>query len=120
MPRVTRAVQEAVEYPTLQPAAGSLDIVWSACDATNKEQTTMLSGPFSLRFFNSGATPRTITINSVADPQRRTGDITAYTLEAGEFCEVKFKSTIGWKQADGMLYYEASHAEVKCAAVLLS
>jgi hypothetical protein len=116
MARVTRNIVNAVSYPTLQPAADSLDIAFTAADTVNFEQTPM-TAPFILFFWNSGGVSATVTINSVADTKRRTGDITTYSLAAGDISAVAFPSTEGWKQADGNLYYQASSNIIKFAAV---
>lgn len=116
MARVNIAIQQPVSYPTLQPAADSLDIAFTAADTTNFQQTPM-SGPFTLIAWNSGGSPFTVTINSVVDAQRRTGDITAYSIGAGEIAMIDFPRTDGWKQADGNLYYQANNVAVKFAAV---
>jgi len=118
MPRVTIAVQAPLSYPTLQPAANALDITLTAADATNKQQTP-LSGPIAIVAYNTGVGARTVTFTSVKDARNRTGDITAYSIGAGEMAILKFPSTEGWIQTDGMLYYEAEHAEVKFAAISL-
>lgn len=99
-------------YPSLQPAANALDGVWTAADATNKNQF-LLDGPVLLQFWNSGASPYTVTLTSAADPQNRTGDITAYSLAAGIISEIKIDQVAGWKQSDGYMYLEASNAAVK-------
>lgn len=116
MARATRVIQSPLSYPSLPVTALALDIAFTAADATNLEQTAM-TAPFILLAWNSGGTPATITISSVADPQRRTGDITTYTVGAGLIAAIKFDSTVGWKQADGMLYYAASSANVKFACI---
>jgi len=105
-------------YPTLQPAADSLDIAFTAADATNKEQFAP-SGDDLVIAWNSGASPYTITFTSVADPTtKRTGDVTAYSLAAGDHAAFRFKKT-AWMQTDGNIYIEASNAAVKWCVVQL-
>lgn len=112
MARVTLTPVTVVgPYPSLQPAADSLDFAFAAADATNKEQFAC-TGREIILAQNSGAGARTITVTSVANGQNRTGDITSYSIGAGQFAA--FKVAIeGWRQSDGNVYIEAEHAEVK-------
>lgn len=106
-------------YPvTLPLAADSADITFTAADTVN-----LNSAPFgnasSLLILarNTGASARTITINSVADPFNRKGDITTYSIGAGETAAFIVKRE-GWAQsADASLYLEASNAEVTIAVL---
>lgn len=105
-------------YPTLQPAADSMDLILTAADTTNNNQI-LLDGPVILVAHNTGASARTITITSAADPQNRTGDISAYSIGAGEYWAMKIDQIPGWKQSDGYLYLQANNAEVKIGAIRL-
>lgn len=99
-------------YPSLQPAADALDGVWTAADVSNKNQF-VLDGPVIVQFWNSGASPYTVTLTSAVDPQNRSGDVTAYSLAAGDIGVFKIDRTEGWKQTDGYMYLEASNTAVK-------
>jgi hypothetical protein len=62
------------------------------------------------------ATLYTCTITSKADGLGRTGDIGPYDLAATEIAAfLLFRS--GWRQDDGMLYFEANNAAVKFAVI---
>lgn len=101
-------------------AANAADFTFAAADATNKEQFTASSSDLIIAF-NSGVSTRTVTITSAADPQGRTGDISAYSLGAGEYAVFgPFNGYVqGWRQSDGKMYIEASHADVKWAIIAL-
>jgi hypothetical protein len=105
-------------YPVLQPAADSLDIVWTAADVANKNQFSP-SGNDLILAWNSGASPYTVTVTSVVDPQNRTGDITSYSLAAADIAVIGPLKTLGWVQTDGKVYLEASNASVKFAVITL-
>lgn len=106
-------------YPTLQPAADALDAVMTAADVANGNQFT-LDGPVLLVAQNTdGASARTITLTSAADPQNRTGDVTAYSIGIGEVAVFKIDQIAGWKQSDGMMYLSASNAAVKFGVIRL-
>jgi len=104
-------------YPTLPVAANALDLVETAADVTNKEQFAP-SGDDLVIVHNTGASPYTVTFTSVADEMKRTGDVTTYSLGAGELAAFRFKKQ-GWLQTDGNIYIEASNAAVKWAVIQL-
>lgn len=66
---------------------------------------------------SDGANPYTVTFTSVEDPYGREGDITTYSLAAGEYALFgPFKNT-GWRQADGKIYIEGSNAAIKVLVI---
>lgn len=103
-------------YPTLPVAADALDLAMTAADATNDNQFT-LDGPCIIIAHNTGAGARTITLTSVADDKNRTGDVTAYSIGAGEYACFNVGKTGGWVQSNGFMYLEAEHAEVKIGII---
>jgi hypothetical protein len=85
--RVLIAAQSVVgAYPTLPITANSLDLTETAGDATNGHYTPIVEAKTVViaHNTNTGSTARTVTITSAPDAQGRTGDITAYSLGAGE------------------------------------
>ena len=100
-------------FPTLPVSANALDVTMTAADATNNNQF-VLDGPVLIVARNSGAGARTITLTSVADAvtKNRTGDVTAYSIGAGETAAFLINDMAGWRQTDGYMYLEAEHAEV--------
>ncbi len=98
--------------------ANAADLTMTAADVANKNQATA-SGNDLILAHNTGAAPHTITITSIADVMGRTGDISAYSLGAGEYALFGPHKGDGWTQTDGKLYFEADHAEVKFAVVQL-
>ena len=93
-------------YPT-----AAVELTQTAADATNKEYIT-LAGDEILIVWNSGSTARTFTITSVADSHNRSGDITDQAIDADEHFAFGPLGLDGWRQTNGQLYFEASHAEV--------
>lgn len=119
MARVTRTAVPlgASGYPTLPVVALSADITMTAADATNKEQV-LHAANVMIFARNSGATPRTVTITSVAY-LGRSGDVGPYTIGVGLFSIFGPFPAAGFRQsAGGWLFFEASHAEVLFACVL--
>ena len=71
MPRVAHTPNDA---PGSYPTAGVV-ITQTAADTTNKEEVKM-TGRELLIAWNPDASPHTVTINSVANQQGRTKDVT--------------------------------------------
>ncbi len=98
--------------------ANVADLAMTAADVGNKEQV-VASGKDLIVAYNTGASAHTITVTSTIDPYNRTGDISAYSLGAGEFAVFGPLATTGWIQTDGKIYFEANHAEIKFGVVRL-
>lgn len=99
--------------------AGAATLSMQAADVANKN--SFVCGPNDIVIAqNSGASPYTVTITSVADPiTGRTGDITTYSLAAGDIAVFGPFRAPGWMQSDGSIYLEASNAAVKFAPVTI-
>lgn len=83
-------------YPTLPIAANSRDLTLSAGDATNLNYTPLVNDATVVIAQNTGAGARTVGIVSAADEFGRTGDITAYSLSAGELAIFGPFKKAGW------------------------
>jgi hypothetical protein len=106
-------------YPSTPLAANSADLVETAGDAVFGHQTPLVNRKTLVIAHNtSAATARTVTFLSVADAKNRTGDITAYSLAAGEIAVFGPFATEGWANA-GNLWIDVSHAEMKLAVITL-
>lgn len=102
-------------FPTLQPAADALDVVFTAADVANKNQFKLETGDVILAWNTHATTAYTVTLTSIADEKNRTGDVTAYSLAAGDIMVFGPLQQKGWRQTDGNMYLEASNASVKFA-----
>jgi len=106
-------------FPTLQPTANSLDITMAATVVADKTQF-LASGKDLVIAQNTGATAHTVTITSVASAKNnRTGDITSYSMDAGELAVFGPFEREGWMQSDGYVYLEANHIEIKFGVITL-
>ena len=114
MPRIDHTVQAA---PGKWPSAGGL-LVWLGADTVNKEQFP-LTGQELVLAWNTGASGRTITIDSSADPYGRSGPITAEAIAAGDIRMFGPFDIVGWAQSDGNLHFEGNHLEVEFAVISL-
>jgi hypothetical protein len=120
MARQTQTVTTLLgPYPTLQPTALSLDVAMTAANATDFESASF-TGREILIWHNTGVTGRTVTIESVADGAlKRTGDVTTYAVGAGLYGAMYLGALEGWRQSGGLLYFKASHADVKFGVLRL-
>lgn len=100
------------KYPVLQPSANAWDITWTAAGASFAEGAGFPLTGKEILLVKGGAAPQTVTISSVVDPYKRTGDITAYAVGIGEFVMMPQFQVDGWQQADGQLYFAANAADV--------
>lgn len=113
MARVSHTPDDA---PGSYPTAG-VTITQTAADTTNKEEFPM-TGRELLLAYNSGVGAATVTINSVANQQGRTKDITADSIAAGAtHVYGPFTERRGWAQGDGTLNFEASSTDIEFSVI---
>ena len=104
-------------YLALQPAADSLDFIFTACDAVNFDQFTF-TGRELLLITSTGSF--TFTLESVVDDKVRTGDVTTYAMTVGEFAVFSFASSsggVGWQQSGAKVYLKGSNVGIKFAVI---
>lgn len=117
---MTRALHTLQTISSSDPAdlaalGTTLSLLFQAADATNKESYASFSGREILIAFNSGVSTRTVTVDGVK-VKGRAGSITAYSLPTLAIAAIALPID-GWRQTDGTLHFEASHADVKFAVV---
>lgn len=105
-------------YPTLPLTADSADISMQVPGTYTDGIGWANTGREILVVQNTGASPYTVTITSVAY-LGRTGDITTYSLAAGDIAIFGPFDPRGWNQTDGMVYAVGSNASVKFAVIAL-
>jgi hypothetical protein len=106
-------------YPVLPVTADSVDLTVVPADVANGNETALVNDRTIVFCDNTGASPRTITFTSVADTLNRTGDITAYTVGAGQQAIWGPFKTVGWAQSGGKLWIDGAHAELVLAVITL-
>ena len=121
MARLDLTVLDPVNgYPSLPLDANSADVAFTAAGASFADGAAFpYTGRELLLVRNANAGAQTVTISSVPDSHQRTGDITAYSLAAGEIAAFFLHRTEGWRQSDGKLYIAASAADVEFAVIRL-
>ena len=110
---ITRSVA-----PSPNPTDGAV-LTYEAADTVNKNQTPLTGKELIIARNVDATNPYTVTINSVADPYGRTLDITADSLAAGVAHIYGPFGMTGWRQADGMLYFEGNNLKIEFAVVTL-
>lgn len=90
--------------------ANAADITMTAADVANGNQ--FVCGDRDLLVVhNTGGSAYTVTVDSVADPHYgREGDITTYSVGAGEYAAFGPFKAPGWRQSDGYVYVDGSNA----------
>ncbi|HYI67132.1 MAG TPA: hypothetical protein VEW95_09430 [Candidatus Limnocylindrales bacterium] len=121
MARLALTVQEPPSaYPTLPLAANDADVTFTAAGAAFADGASFpMTGRELLLVRNPSGGALTVTINSVSDSRKRTGDITAYSIGAGEVAAFWPNRTEGWRQTTGLLHFAASAAELEFAVIRL-
>lgn len=109
------------KYPALQPAANSLDVnfVAAGADFADGAQFTLTGEEILLAWNKNVSLARTVTITSVLDEYNRTGDITAYSIGAGEIAVFPQFELAGWRSTDGRLHLAASATDIYFAILKL-
>ena len=98
--------------------ANAADVAMTAADVANFEQCTFTGKEVIIAHNSDGANPYTVTIESVADADLgRTGDITTYSLAAGEVGAFGPFQSDGWRQSDGTLHWKGSNAAVRFGVI---
>jgi hypothetical protein len=118
MPRITHTAQVPLGSIGDYSVADAADLTFLAADVANMEQTA-LTGKEMIVARNVGGGPFLITVTSVNDPFNRTGNVTDYSLGAGEFAIFGPFDRTGWRQVDGNLYFEANNVAIEFAVVRL-
>lgn len=102
------------KYPALPLTANAIDVAFTPAGASFAEGAGFaLTGKEIVIVHNANVGAQTVTVTSVADPYKRTGDITAYSLGVDEYCVLPQFQPQGWAQTNGQLYLAASAADVE-------
>lgn len=109
-------------YPSLPLSANAADFAWTAAGGDFADGFSFpWTGREVLLVRNDNGGAQTVTINSLADSRkRRTGDISAYSVGAGEYAVLGPFQSDGWKQSTGLIHGAASAADVMLAVIRLS
>src|SRR5574337_796226 len=105
-------------YPALPLSPGSAAFVFTAADTVNNNSFAS-TGREMLLIQNTAGTAGTVTVHSVADSLKRTGDINGYSVPATSFAEFGPFNQPGWLQSDGTVWVDGSAATILFAVVRL-
>jgi hypothetical protein len=106
-------------YPSLQPAANSLDIVFTAANIVDDNRFVASGKDLILAWNTHGVNAYTVILTSIEDEKKRTGNIANYSIGAGEIAVIGPVPKDGWLQADGHIWLSANNAAVKFAVIAL-
>jgi co-chaperonin GroES (HSP10) len=105
-------------YPALQPAANAADVTFTSAGSGYANGASFpVTGGEILLVKNGENTSQTITIISVVDELKRSGNITNYNIGAGEIAAFGPFQPEGWMQDDGQVYIAASADDVSFAVL---
>lgn len=109
-----------LKYPALPITANALDFAFTPAGADFADGAGfVMTGKEILIVHNANIGAQTLTVSSVIDPYKRTGDITTYSIGIGEYAVFPQFQLEGWKQTDGYLYFAASATDVEFAVLRL-
>lgn len=119
MARVLIAAQTTPgAYPTLPISANSRDLSMQAGDNALGNYTAIVEGKTLVIAQNTDSGAHTVTFTSAADTYNRTGDITSYSIGAGELALFGPFKALGWSNA-GNLDIDCNDNTVKFAVITL-
>jgi hypothetical protein len=96
------------------------DIAFTVADTSDKNYFVSTGNELVIvKNINSGSTAHTFTVTSVEDEWKRTRNIAAYSIGAGETAVFGTMKQPGWAQTNGQIYCEGNHAEILIAVVQL-
>lgn len=100
-------------------SANAADVTFAAGTITDGD--TFVCTGREILLVKNGTGTNTITITSVANNKARTGDITTYSLGAGEFAAfgVGLTNNAGWKATAGTIRITVSSTEVSVMVLKL-
>jgi len=107
------------KYPALPLVANSADYTYAAAGADFADGFSFAHTGKEVLLALGGVAGGTITINSVIDDYKRTGDITTYAIGAGEYVVFPPFALAGWRRADGTIWGAASIATIELAVLRL-
>lgn len=119
MARVLVAAQTTPgAYPTLPITANSRDLTFQAGDNSLGNYTSIVEGKTLVVVHNTDSGAHTVTFTSQPDTYGRSGDISSYSLGAGELGLFGPFKALGWSDA-GNLDIDCSDNTVKFAVITL-
>lgn len=105
-------------YPSFPISANSLDMDFQASDNSLGNYTPLVDNKTYVLAWNTDTGAHTITFTSAADTFNRTGDITSYSIGAGEIAQFGPFRTAGWSQS-GQLWIDTTDVTIELAVITL-
>ncbi|KKM71085.1 hypothetical protein LCGC14_1434240 [marine sediment metagenome] len=105
-------------HPAIPISVGALDFTFANGD-TALGNEFVITGRQLLLVFNNDVGAQTFTISSVPDAFGRKGDITDYSLDAGDYVAFWFGSVVGWRQTANKILLASSNDAIQYAVLNL-
>jgi hypothetical protein len=102
----------------MSPVANAADFAYAVSDLTNGNRFVH-TGKELLLVQNVNVAAKTVTIAGKADELGRTGSIPAYSMGASEFAVFGPFTSEAFRQADGYVWIDVEHADIKLAVIRL-
>jgi hypothetical protein len=101
--------------------AGGADFTWTAADVANGNSFACTGKELLLVRNTDESTAYYVTIDSVEDEKNREGDISQYSLAAGDFAVfgVGLTTAVGWRQSTNVINITGENAAVEFAVLRL-
>ncbi len=115
-------MSRALITPTVAPgpyAAAGIALNLQASDAGNHNYAPSTGRDLIVAYNTEVSTVRHVTINAAPDTFGRSVDIATEAIAAGAVRVWGPFPALGWKQADGSLYFTSDNASVKFAVIQL-
>lgn len=105
-------------YPSLPVSPAAADMIFTASDDPTSRFTSLFHKKTTVLAYNTDSGAHTITFSSVADLQRRVGDISAYSVAAGKIAAFGPFEIEGWSNS-GQLWIDVSDPKLRLAVISL-
>lgn len=93
------------------------DLTFTMAAGITSSATFALTNKEVLLVYNSAVTAHTFTLTSVPDKYQRSGNVTNYSLGAGEWAAFFYGDKMGWADSNGCAAITASNSALKIAVL---
>jgi hypothetical protein len=119
MPRTNIAAQVTPgAYPVLPITPDARDVAFVGANVADGNDTTLVAGKTLVLVRNVDVGAHTVTFTSAADSLNRKGDITSYSVGAGDVALFGPFTTIGWA-VGGRLQINGDNVNIEIAVITL-
>jgi hypothetical protein len=119
MPRTNIAAQTTPgAYPTLPISPDARDVAFVGANVADGNDTALVAGKTLVLVTNVDTVAHTVSFTSAPDTLNRKGDITAYSVGAGNIALFGPFTTVGWA-VGGRLQINGDNVNIEIAVITL-